>query len=78
MPTRHRVHVAEAQFQWTPSTTKYDRQIADWIDSIAATGRQNHAEKADATIIREFLLSSHLQHKKSGTDHHRGSGTKAV
>ena len=40
--------------------------------------RQNHAEKADATIIRESLLSSHLQHKKSGTDHHRGSGIKAV
>ncbi len=39
MPTRHRVHVAEAQFQWTPSTIKYDRQIADWIDSIAATRR---------------------------------------
>ena len=121
MPTRHRVHVAEAQFQLTPSTTKYDRQIADWIDSIAATRRtglsfagtrkivfslaatrhkliargvspwkpsppfnlaatrrQNHSEKADATIIWESLLSSHLQHEKSGTDHHRGSGTKAI
>ena len=40
--------------------------------------RQNHSEKADATIIWESLLSSHLQHEKSGTDHHRRSGTKAV
>ena len=28
--------------------------------------RQNHSEKADATIIWESLISSHLQHKKIG------------
>ena len=126
MPTRHRTHVAVIQFKVDPLTTKCDRQIADWIDSIAtkqrtvlsfavtrkiifslaatrhkliarglipwnvtlwkpsppihlaATRRQNHSEKADATIIWESLLSSHLQHEKSGTDHHLGSGTKAI